>query len=246
MRLFNGDCIEVMKTLDDNSVDMVFCDPPYGTTQNKWDSVVDPTKMWEELNRVCKKHAPQVFTTQMPFTAVLVASNLSNYRCEWIWHKNKATGHLNAKRYPMKSHENLVVFAQAAPVYNPQMTTGHKPINNVYLKEDSSNGTNYGNYTGRTSGLSDASGKTTRYPRTVQDFKVLDNVSEEKWHPTQKPVEMVEYFIETYSNVGDVVLDFTMGSGSTGVAAKNTGRDFIGIESNPEYFERASAWIQGA
>ena len=245
MKLFNGNCLEIMGSLEDNSIDMVFCDPPYGTTQNKWDSVIPFEEMWSQLNRICKPDAPQVFTTQMPFTAALVASNFKNYRCEWIWHKNKATGHLNAKRYPMKAHENVVVFSQVAPVYNPQITHGHKPVNNVYHKEDNNNGSNYGKYTGKTSGLSNASGKTTRYPRTVQDISVTDNIKKEKWHPTQKPVELAEYFIKTYSNEGDAILDFTMGSGSTGIACVNTNREFIGIELNPEYFAKAKGWLDG-
>lgn len=237
--LYNDDCLTVLATLPNACVDMVFCDLPYGTTNNPWDSVVPLDELWKQLNRVCKENAAVVLTAQTPFDKILGASNLANLRYEWIWHKNKATGHLNAKKMPMKAHENVLVFYRRLPTFNPQKTTGHASRNAgpVNLKEYADR-----NYQCTTQ-VRNTGGQTDRYPRSVLEIPVINNDSSDKWHPTQKPVELAQYFIRTYSNPGDTVLDMTMGSGSTGVACKAEGRGFIGIELDIEYFNRASTWI---
>jgi len=229
-----GNCLEVLPRLKAGSVDLILVDLPYGSTRNQWDAVIPLAPMWEQVWRVCKGAA--VFTAMQPFSSALVMSQPTYFRHEWVWEKNKATGHLNAKRAPMRAHEVALVFSRKAPFYRPQMTDGHAPMN-AYVQ--TSNGSNYGS-TNRPSG----GGATQRYPRSVQRFSVVNNDSPEKVHPTQKPVEWMEYLIRTYSRPGDVVLDFAMGSGSTGVAAVATGRSFIGIEMNESYAEVARLRIR--
>lgn len=239
LQLINDECLNAMANLEDNSVDMVFCDLPYGTTNNKWDSVIPLDLLWQEYNRVCKEEAAMVFTAQTPFDKILGASNLKNLRYEWVWHKNKATGHLNAKKMPMKAHENILVFYRKLPTYNPQKTSGHIARNAgpTNLKEYHDR-----NYQCATQKLNKG-GQTERYPRSILEIPVINNDSPDKWHPTQKPVELMQYMIRTYSNEGDVVLDNTMGSGATGVAAMKENRSFIGIEMNKGYFEKAQDWV---
>lgn len=220
--LLRGDCLELMKDLPDQSVDMVLADLPYGTTRNKWDSVIDLTQLWAQYRRVCR--GAIVLTAQTPFDKVLGASNLARLRYEWIWEKTEASGHLNAKKMPMKAHENVLVFYDRLPIYNPQMTQGHaRKV--ATSKRAGRPSANYGEGRGLTSYDS-----TERYPRSVLRFatdKQTCNV-----HPTQKPVALGEYMIRTYTNPGQVVLDNTMGSGSFGVAAMNTGRSFLGMEKD--------------
>lgn len=242
-QLHLGDCLDVMCKMETASVDMVFCDLPYGTTQNKWDIVVPFETLWEEYNRVIKLNGAVLLMGQAPFDKVLACSNLRNFRYEWIWEKNKATGHLNAKKMPMKCHENILVFYQKLCTYNPQKTQGHKPMNAVLPKDAIPEPDEKRNYNHVSKRLGNPGGTTERCPRDVIKFPVINNDSSEKWHPTQKPVQMVEYFINTYSNPGDVVLDNCMGSGTTGIACKNTGRQFIGIEKNPDYFKLAQTRI---
>lgn len=229
--LLFGDCLERMQEIHDRSVDLILVDLPYGTTQNKWDSVIDLEKMWEQLNRICKVNAAKLMFAQTPFDKVLGCSNLKELKYEWIWEKTTATGHLNAKKMPMKAHENVLVFYNNLPTYNPQKTTGHKPANSYTKHQD--DGSNYGETKVGISG----GGQTDRYPRSVQVFKT--DKQKVSLHPTQKPVALLEYLIKTYSNEVETVLDFTMGSGSTGVAALNTGRKFIGIEMDEGYFNIA-------
>lgn len=224
-----GDCLAIMPTLEAQSVDLVLVDVPYGSTQNPWDTVIPFKPMWAEIWRVCKGAA--VFTAMQPFSSALVMSQPKFFKHEWVWEKNKATGHLNAKKAPMRAHELVLVFAARGMIYNPQMTDGHKPMN-AYTQ--TSNGENYGT-TNRPSG----GGSTKRYPRSVQRFDIINNDSPEKEHSTQKPVDLMAYLIETYSNPGDTVLDFCMGSGTTGVACQQTGRNFIGIEQDPKYYSAA-------
>ena len=242
-QIYNGECIEVMSTLPDGCVDMVFCDLPYGTTQNEWDVLIPFEKMWEQYNRVVKPNGAIILTAQPPFDKILACSNLKHFKYEWIWEKNKATGHLNAKKMPMKAHENVLVFYRKIPTYNPQKTTGHKPVGAVKAwdnRPDPGSKRKY-NHLKKTFGNE---GKTTdRYPRDVQKFAVENNDSPFKFHPTQKSEEMIEYFIKTYSNPGDVVLDNCMGSGSTCIACINTKRQYIGIEMDTECFEIAKDWI---
>lgn len=226
--LLFGDCLERMKEIPDESIDMILVDLPFGTTQNSWDSVVDMDLIWKEVNRISKSNAAKLFFAQTPFDKVLGCSNLKQLKYEWIWEKTTATGHLNAKKMPMKAHENILVFYDKLPTYNPQKTTGHKPANSYTKHQD--DGSNYGETKVGISG----GGQTDRYPRSVQVFKT--DKQKVSLHPTQKPVALLEYLIKTYSNEGDVVLDFTAGSFSTGVACLNTNRKFIGIEMDEGYF----------
>jgi site-specific DNA-methyltransferase (adenine-specific) len=191
--------------------------------------------MWSELKRIIKPRGAIVFTASQPFTSALVMSNPSWFRHEWIWHKNKASGYLNAKKAPMKAHENIVVFSEKAPFYNPQMTTGHNPVSAFYTRH---NGQNYGEGDSKVGG-----GSTVRYPRSVQDFPVVNNDDLAKVHPTQKPVALFEYLINTYTRENETVLDFCMGSGTTGEACKKTNRNFIGIEKDFEMFTIAEKRI---
>jgi site-specific DNA-methyltransferase (adenine-specific) len=226
-----GDCLDLMPSIADASVDAVICDPPYGTTRNQWDAVIDLPSMWRQLQRLVKPGGAIVFTACQPFASVLVASNLRMFRHDWVWRKNKATGHLNAKRMPMRAHEGIFVFCERAPTYNPQMSEGHAPVNAFYTRR---NGDNYGAGTKAAGG-----GSTTRYPRSVIDFAVVNNDDPARSHPTQKPLSLMEYLVRTYTNEGDVVLDFAMGSGTTGVACRNAARSFIGMEYDPAHFATA-------
>lgn len=237
-RLWLGDCLDLLREIPAGSVDLAACDPPYGTTRNAWDAVIPLDAMWKELRRIMKPNGAIVLTASQPFASALVMSNPAWFRHEWIWQKNKATGHLNAKRAPMKAHESVLVFSSKAPAYYPQMTTGHAPVNAFYTRD---NGSNYGagNHTA-------GGGATTRYPRSVQDFAVVNNDDPAKVHPTQKPVAIMEYLVQTYSLPGDTVLDFAMGSGTTGVACMTTGRKFIGMEKDAAYFQAASERIRAA
>ena len=238
-----GNCLEIFDRLEDNSVDMVFCDLPYGTTQNRWDTVIPFEPLWSAYNRIVKPNGAIVLMAQPPFDKVLACSNLRDFRYEWVWEKNKATGHLNARRMPMKAHELLLVFYKKLPTYNPQMTHGHKPMNAVSPRSDipePKTKRNY-NHVGQTAG--NRGGGTSRCPRDVLTFPVINNDDPEKWHPTQKPVDLIRYFIRTYTNEGEVVLDNAMGSGSTCIAALLEGREYIGIENDPDYFKRASERI---
>lgn len=230
IQLMLGDCLELMKDIPDASVDLVLCDLPYGATRNKWDSVIQLDQLWTAYKRICR--GTIVLTAQPPFDKLLGSSNLGMLRYEWIWEKSKATGHLNAKRQPMKAHENILVFYRHAGTYNPQKTSGE-----IYKASGgASKNDNYGSFGAIREGSVDGS----RYPRSVIRFThELKPV-----HPTQKPVALMEYLIRTYTNEGDMVLDNCMGSGTTGVACINTGRNFIGIEMDAEYFEIAKKRIE--
>ena len=229
--LYKGDCLDVMKNIPDKSVDMILCDLPFGTTKNKWDLIIPLDKLWTEYRRIIKDNGAIVLFAQTPFDKVLGFSNLKMLRYEWIWEKTLATGHLNAKKMPMKSHENILVFYKKLPTYNPQKTTGHKPVNS-YTKHRGA-GSNYGKTKTGISG----GGSTERYPRSVQLFK--SDKQKSTLHPTQKPVALLQYLIETYTNECELVLDNCMGSGSTGIACLNTNRKFIGIEKDAKYFDIA-------
>jgi site-specific DNA-methyltransferase (adenine-specific) len=227
--LHHGECIERMAALPDQSVDLVLCDLPYGTTRNKWDCPLDLAALWKQYDRVCK--GAVVLTAQTPFDKVLGASNLKNLRYEWVWEKTHATGHLNAKRAPMKAHENVLVFYERQPTYNPQKTFGHARKSSVKTKDITRT---YGRQA-FTALLYDS---TERYPRSVLRF--ASDKQRSNLHPTQKPVALIEYLVRTYTNEGDLVLDNCMGSGSTGVAALRAGRRFVGIELEASYFAIAA------
>lgn len=221
-----GDCLERMKEIKDNSVNLILTDPPFGTTQNKWDSIIPLDLMWKELWRVLKPNGAVVLCASQPFTSVLICSQIKNFKTEWVWSKNKGSGHLNAKKMPMKFHETLEVFYKKPPTYNPQMTEGHKEVSYSGNRSKSSN---YGDVVEVVYNSSDK-----RHPRNILEIPVINNdgtSQEERIHPTQKPVALMEYLIKTYSNENDIVLDFTKGSGATIKAANNTNRNSIGIDN---------------
>jgi len=225
-----GDCLEVMKEIPDKAVDMILCDLPYGTTQNKWDSVIPIDSLWEQYKRIIKDNGAIVLTGQSLFSAKMIVSNEKMYRYSLIWEKTKAGGFLNARRMPLQSHEDILVFYKKLPLYNPQMQEG-KP----YIKKAITNGDgkNYGKF--------DREGITNvndgiRFPRSIIKIK---NDNHNSLHPTQKPVDLFEYLIKTYTNEGDLVLDNCIGSGTTAVACLSLNRHFIGIELSPEYCEIA-------
>jgi len=229
-----GNCLEILPEINDNSVDMLLVDLPYGTTACKWDSIIPLDQLWEQYNRVCKKNAAMIFTAQQPFTTVLAASNIDHLKYEWIWEKPQGTNPMNAKIMPLKSHENILVFCRGKPTYNPQMW--YSTPYSGFKSETSKIGEVYGSAQSKHRDNPEGS----RYPKTVQRFK-----QEKGFHPTQKPVAMMEYLIKTYSNEGDIILDNTMGSGTTGVACVNTNRNFIGIEMDEKYFNTAKDRIFG-
>jgi site-specific DNA-methyltransferase (adenine-specific) len=226
-----GDCLERMKEIPDGSVDMVLTDPPFGTTQNKWDSVIDLDCMWSEISRVCKPNAAIVLHAAQPFTSVLVASNIKQFKYDWVWMKPKGTGHLNAKKQPMRDKEDILVFYRKQCTYNPQMTEG-SPYKDKAGKNHAASTSMTDNYGSYTNFRNDNTG--FRYPKQVLKFGVVERGT---IHPTQKPVELMEYLIRTYTNEGETVLDFTSGSFTTGVACVNLDRKFIGIEMDAHYYD---------
>ena len=238
-KIYNMDCLEGMKLIDDKSIDMIFTDLPYGTTNCKWDSVIDLDKLWEQYCRIIKDNGAIVLFAQTPFDKVLGMSNLKMLKYEWIWEKTQATGHLNAKKMPMKAHENILVFYKKLPTYNPQKTTGHTPIHSYTKYVDTQNNTEiYGRMDREISG----GGETDRYPRSVITFASDKQTS--CLHSTQKPLALCEYMIKTYTNEGELVLDSCIGSGTTAVSCVNTGRNYIGFEKDKEYFDIAKKRIR--
>lgn len=231
-----GDCLELMPLIADKTIDMILCDLPYGTTQNKWDSIIDLPKLWSEYKRVIKDNGAIVLTAQTPFDKVLGCSNLEMLKYELIWEKSKATGFLNAKKIPLKAHENILIFYKQQPTYNPQMTKG-EPYNKGFIKAQNGNGT-YGNFDAKLR-LNESG---DRFPRSVFYFKTSE-AEGKVIHPTQKPIALFEYLIKTYTNEGETVLDNCIGSGTTAIACKNTNRKFIGMEKGQEYFDLATKRI---
>lgn len=226
--LLYGDCLDLLPQIPGGSVDMVLTDLPYGKTRNKWDSPIDLNRLWPELRRVTHPESAIVMTAQMPFTAILVTSNAKEFRHSWVWEKAQATGHLNAKRAPMKAHEDVLVFARKQPYYNPQMTHGHvRKVSTAHHKRNSKATSNWGRYGSTTYD------STSRYPRSVVRFPTDKQRS--ALHPTQKPVALFGYLIETYCPHGGAVLDVAAGSGTTAVAAEQIGRDWICMENDANY-----------
>ena len=233
---YNMDCLEGMKEIDDKSIDMILCDLPYGTTKCSWDIVIPFDDLWKQYERIIKDNGAIVLFGSQPFTSILVTSNLKLFRYEWIYEKTQPSGHLNAKKMPMKYHENVLVFYKKPPTYNPQKTTGHKrKVSRGQITTKSQLGKScYGvaekgaNYD-----------STERYPKSIQCFS-NGLMKQKSIHPTQKPVELLEYFILTYTNEGEVVLDNCAGSCSTGIACYNTKRNFIGFEKDKEIFQRGN------
>lgn len=227
--LLHGEAIERLSELRDNSVGMVFVDLPYGTTAAKWDEHIDHVEMWRQLSRVVQDNRAICFTAVQPFTSQLITSNLKGFKHEWIWNKVTGRGHLVAKKRPMQQHESVVVFEKRGRgiLYNPQMVPMDKPVRGRAMEASRTSLVG-----GSTTGTQGVVERTHKYPKTIQTFSMDKNCG----HPTQKPVALVEYMIRTYSNEGDVVLDFTAGSGTTAVAAVNTGRDAICIERDFDYY----------
>ena len=234
-KLYKGDCLEVMKNIPSKSVDMILCDLPYGTTQNKWDAVIPFDELWREYKRIIKDNGAIVLTSQGIFTAKLILSNEKWFKYKLVWEKSKATNFLNAKKQPLRKHEDICVFYKKQPTYNPQMSIG-KPYNKGVRKDQLTG--SYGDFK-----PVEVKSEGKRYPTDVIYFKTAE--SEGKvYHPTQKPVALCEYLIKTYTNEGDVVLDNCMGSGTTGVACINLNRKFIGVELDDEIFNIAKGRLE--
>ena len=233
IRLMLGDCLERMKEIDDGSVDAVIADPPYGTTACKWDAVIPLEPMWEQLKRVIKPNGAIVLFGSQPFTSVMVTSNVRMFKYEWIWNKCRPSGFQIAKYRPMMRHENVLVFCKGTPVYNRQMVLRDKPVKGRVVSSSDSSPLKY------------SDGKQREYTnKNPQSILAFNKGADGKYvHPTQKPVALMEYLIKTYTNEGETVLDFTMGSGTTGVACVKTKRDFIGIELDDVYFKIAEQRI---
>ena len=278
--VYNGDCLELMKEIDDKSIDFIFTDLPYGTTHCKWDSILPLNDyvelssqyfyetdlcqlakainssleyardwfyknkkdgLWTHYNRIIKDHGCIALFAQTPFDKALGASNLKMLRYEWIWEKTQATGHLNAKKMPMKAHENILIFYKKLPTYNPQKTTGHTPVHSYTKYVNTQNNTEiYGQLNKELSG----GGETDRYPRSVLTF--ASDKQKSHLHPTQKPLALCEYMIKTYTNPGDLVLDSCAGSCTTGVASINTGRNFICIEKDEAIYRTGAERVRQA
>ncbi len=228
--LFNHDCLKVMECAPDKTFDMILCDLPYGVTaRNKWDIIIPFDKLWEQYCRIIKDNGAIVLTAIQPFTSALLMSNKDMFRYSLVWEKTTSTGFLNAKKMPLRIHEDILVFYKKPSTYNPQKTTGHKPVHN-YTKH-TADGTNYGETKIGISG----GGSTERYPTSV--LKFATDKQKEALHPTQKPIALFEYLIKTYTNEGDTVLDNCSGSGTTAVSCENTKRQWICIESSKAYCE---------
>lgn len=241
--LFHGNCLDIMPSIAPNSVDMILADPPYGITALSWDAVIPINDMWMCARRLLKPDGVMVLTAINPFAAQLIVSNLDWFRYEWVWEKTSAKGHLSAALRPLRAHELVLVFSRKQPTYNPQkwQIDESKRTKRKTLTMTGSVGA-YGSERKQRK-IDDG----TRFPRSVMKFgNAPSKIASRNLHPTQKPVELMEYLIRTYSNEGETVLDFCMGSGTTGIAALNTGRKFIGMESDDKYFEVAKARINSA
>lgn len=234
LHLYNDDCLKILPQIKSHSINLILTDLPYGTTRNnEWDSVIPFEKLWPQYERLLAPQGAIALFGDEPFASYLRLSNPKWYRYDWIWIKNKATGFLNAKKMPLKNTETVSIFYPKLPLYNPQMRTGFKP----YHGKTGSKSSNYGNFVSietRSNG--------ERYPLKTLRFNTVNHTV----HPTQKPVKLLEYLIKTYTNENMTVLDNTMGSGSTGVAAMNTSRHFIGIEQETQYFNIAKKRIMDA
>ena len=228
-KLFNGDCLEVMDYLISQNIkiDCILTDPPYGTTQCKWDSVIPFDEMWNRLNKLIKPNGAIVLFGSEPFSSMLRCSNIKNYKYDWKWDKVRGVGHLNAKRRPMMCIEDIMIFYNKQCIYNPQMRERDKPRQSMNNATQQVYGKSKENFKGEK--------LNKKYPINLITFS-KSSQNDMIFHPTQKPTDLLEYLIKTYTNEGELVLDFTMGSGSTGVACLNTNRKFIGIELDENYF----------
>ena len=237
MKLYNGECLETMDLLIEQGVKVaaIITDPPYGTTACKWDSVIPFDAMWERLNKLIKPNGAIVLFGSEPFSSALRMSNIKNYKYDWVWEKDQGSNFMLAKKQPLKNQENISLFYKKQPTYNPQMVD----VGKSWIKKDT--GKNKVLHLDKQEKvLSKKSNGTLRYPKAIQKF----NRTRTGIHPTQKPIELMEYLIKTYTNENELVLDFTMGSGSTGVACRNLNRDFIGIELDKGYYDIAVERLQ--
>lgn len=234
INLFNGDCLIVMKQIKSSSVNMILCDLPYGITKNNWDIIIPFDKLWEQYNRIIKDNGIIILFGSQPFTSLMITSNLKNFRYCLVWEKNKFSDFLNSKRKPMKTNEDIAIFYKKQPTYNPQYWYS-TPYTRWNTQTAVNKQTNYGNH--NENFVENLDGK--RLPTTVLKFNRIERPK----HPTQKPVDLLEWLIKTYSNEGDLVMDNCMGVGSTGIACKNLKRNFIGIEINKVYFDIANELI---
>jgi site-specific DNA-methyltransferase (adenine-specific) len=233
-QLYNGDCLQIMSRLPSGSVDAIICDLPYGTTACSWDAVIPFDQLWREYRRIAKPNAAIVLTASQPFTSALLMSNVTQFRHAWVWNKAKAANFPQVKRHPLKVHEDVLVFGTSKTLYSPQMREGEVRKKGGYSTANRDVAVSAG---------APAVVNGLYYPKSILDISIAGN-QDAGLHPTQKPVALMEYLIRTYTNPGDVVLDNCMGSGTTGVAAMNTGRRFIGIERDPEYFAICQRRIQ--
>lgn len=240
--LIYGDCLEKMVSIEDKSVDMILCDPPYGTTQSRWDTIIPFDKMWGHYTRIVKDNGAMLLFGAEPFSSLLRVSNQKMYKYDWVWKKNNSTGFLNARKQPLRDSENISVFYRKQCLYNPQMKD--KEIHKI--RPESGNERRQtaiygkfcvGNVDTRIIPIDKA------MPTTTLFFTKINTWNKENYHTNQKPTDLLEYFIRTYTHEGDLVLDNCMGSGSTGVACQNTNRRFIGIEKDKNYFEIAKQRI---
>ena len=243
-QLINDDCLQALPKIPDKSIDLILTDPPYGTTACKWDSIIPFEPMWKELKRIIRDNGCIALFGSEPFSSSLRMSNIKQFKYDWIWQKDNSTGFANAKKQPLRKYENISIFYKKQPTYNPQMTKGkpYKTKNGIRknstktLSGDKIQGKNKANIVSYFRVKNNNLG--TRYPVNIINYK-----RERGLHPTQKPIALLEYLIKTYTNENDTVLDFTMGSGSTGVACKNLNRNFIGIELDKTYFNIAKERI---
>ena len=234
INLMQGDCLERMQEIPDGSINMVLTDPPYGTTACKWDTVIDLPQMWEQLKRITKPNGAIVMTASQPFTSALVMSNPKMFKYCWVWDKKKGGNIMSLKWQPYKTHEDIVIFCKSAVNYHPIKTPQKLRTGKTYSSGEANGIKNYG----------DLRLYNDKHPKSILE---ISNANQKgKVHPTQKPVALMEYLIRTYTNEGETVLDFTMGSGTTGVACKNLGRDFIGVELDQGYFHIAKQRIEQA
>ena len=237
--LYNGDCLEESLNIKNNSVDLILTDLPYGVLneRTKWDVIIPFEKMWKMIDRILKPNGVFITTAKQPFTSQLIMSNIKDFRYTLVWEKSKSTGYLNSKRMPLVSHEDIVVFYKKLPPYNPQMTQGIPYDKGKAVRDTES-------YGKQTTAIHVKNDTGMRYPRSVQYFVTAE--SEGGFHPTQKPIKLFEWLIKTYTNENDVVCDITMGSGTTGVSAVNTNRNFIGIEKDKSYFKVSKNRIENS
>lgn len=235
--LFNGNCLEESLNIKDNSIDLILTDLPYGVLNKRteWDVIIPFDDMWKMVNRILKPNGVFITTSKQPFTSQLIMSNIKDFRYTLVWEKSKSTGYLNSKKMPLVAHEDIVVFYKKLPTYNPQMVKGVPYDKGSAVRDTES-------YGKQTKSIHVKNEDGTRFPRSVQYFVTAE--SEGGFHPTQKPIKLFEWLVKTYTNEGDIVCDITMGSGTTGVAAINTNRNFIGIERDEKYFQISKERIE--